>query len=158
MIIFLDTNVVLDWLPDREDTFAEEATSLFLAAEEQRLTIYISAGSVYTVAYVLHRAGKRGQKLRDALQSFLNLVEVAGASKNTFMAANQLLTITDLEDGFQYQTALENRAIQYFVTGNIKDFRLADQSQLPVVTPAEMIPHSLSSPLAASIYLIREIG
>ncbi len=139
MTIFLDTNVVLDWLLDRVDTYADEATSLFLAAEEKRVTIYISAGSVYTVAYVLHRAGKRGQKLRDALLSFLNLVEVAGADKNTFVAASQLMTITDLEDGFQYQTALGNRAIQYFVTGNIKDFRLADQTRLPVVTPAEMV-------------------
>ncbi|GAB3506593.1 PIN domain-containing protein [Spirosoma knui] len=139
MTIFLDTNVVLDWLLDRDDTYAEEATSLFLAAEENRLTIYISAGSVYTVAYVLHRAGKRGQKLRDALQSFLNLVEVAGATKNTFVMASQLMTISDLEDGFQYQTALENRSIQYFVTGNTKDFWQADQSQLPVVTPTEMV-------------------
>ncbi|MGF7216961.1 putative nucleic acid-binding protein [Spirosoma lacussanchae] len=139
MTIFADTNVILDWLLDREDTFADEATRLFLAAEENRLTIYISAGSVYTVSYVLHRAGKRGQKQRDALLSFLALVQVAGADKNTFATASQLMTITDLEDGFQYQTALDNRAIQYFVTGNTKDFRLADQSQLPVVTPAEML-------------------
>lgn len=139
MTIFIDTNVVLDWLLDREDRFADEATSLFLAAEQNRLVIYLSSGSVYTVAYVLHRAGKRGQKLRDALTSFLHLVQVANADKNTFMSANQLMTITDLKDGFQYQTALENRAVQYFVTGNIKDFRLTDQSLLPVVTPAEMV-------------------
>ncbi|WP_179830351.1 type II toxin-antitoxin system VapC family toxin [Spirosoma fluviale] len=135
----MDTNVILDWLLDREDTFAEEATTLFLAAEEHRLTIYISAGSVYTVTYVLHRAGKRGQKQREALQAFLHLVQVAGADKGTFLSASQLMTISDLEDGFQYQTALGNSAIQYFVTGNTKDFRLADQSQLPVITPAEMV-------------------
>lgn len=135
----MDTNVILDWLLDREDTFAEEATSLFQAAEENRLTIYISSGSVYTVAYVLHRAGKRGQKQRDALLSFLDLVQVAGADKDTFVMASKLMTITDLEDGFQYQTALGNSSIQYFVTGNTKDFRLADQSQLSVVTPADMV-------------------
>jgi predicted nucleic acid-binding protein len=139
MTIFVDTNVVLDWLLDRDDTFADEATSLFIAAEENRLTIYLSGGSVYTVAYVLHRAGKRGQALRDALTGFLRLVHVASADKNTFVSASQLMTVTDLEDGFQYQNALENRAIQYFVTGNIKDFRLADQSQLPVVTPSDMV-------------------
>ena len=139
MTVFLDTNVVLDWLLDRTDTYADEATSLFTAAEENRLTVYISAGSVYTVAYVLHRAGKRGQKLRDALGSFLNLVQVAVADKNTFVLASQLMTVTDLEDGFQYQTALGNSAIQYFVTGNVKDFCGADKSQLPVITPAEMV-------------------
>ncbi|MBC3786303.1 type II toxin-antitoxin system VapC family toxin [Spirosoma utsteinense] len=139
MTIFVDTNVILDWLLDRDDTFADEATSLFLTAEENQLTIYISGGSVYTVAYVLHRAGKRGQKLRDALMSFLNLVQIAGTDKNTFILASQLMTIADLEDGFQYQTALASRTVQYFVTGNIKDFRLTDQSRLPVVTPAEMI-------------------
>ena len=139
MTIFVDTNVVLDWLLDRTDTYADEATALFLAAEGNRLTIYISAGSIYTVAYVLHRAGKRGQKQRDALLSFLNLVQVVGADKNTFVSASQLMTSTDLEDGFQYQTALHNPAIQYFVTGNVKDFRLADQSRLPVITPADMV-------------------
>lgn len=139
MTLFLDTNVLLDWLLDRTDTYADDATSLFLAAEAGQVTIYISSGSVYTVAYVLHRSGKREQKLRDALASFLTLVEVVGADKHTFLAASQLMTITDLEDGFQYQTALENRAIQYFVTGNTKDFRQTDQSQLPVVTPTEMV-------------------
>lgn len=139
MIIFLDTNVVLDWLLDREDTYAQEATDLFLAAEESRITVCVSAGSVYTVAYVLHRAGKRGRALRNALSSFLTLVDVANADKDTFVRANQLTDISDLEDAFQYQIALTNPAIQYMVTGNTKDFRAADQSRLPVVTPAEMV-------------------
>ena len=139
MTIFLDTNVILDWLLNREDTFAQEATDLFLAAEQSRITIYISSGSLYTVAYVLHRAGKRGQALRNALSSFLALVEVAIADKDTFARANQQTDISDLEDAFQYQIALSNPVIQYVVTGNTKDFRLTDQSQLPVITPAEMI-------------------
>ena len=122
MTIFLDTNVVLDWLLNREDTFAQEATDLFLAAEQSRITIYISAGSLYTVAYVLHRAGKRGQALRNALSSFLTLVEVAIADKDTFARANQRTDISDLEDAFQYQIALSNPVIQYVVTGNTKDF------------------------------------
>lgn len=147
MIIFMDTNVILDWLLDREDTYAEEATSLFLATEKNRLTIYISSGSVYTVAYVLHRAGKRGQKQRDALLSFLDLVQVARTDKNTFVSATHLMTITDLEDGFQYQTALGIPTIQYFVTGNTKDFRQADQSQLPVVSPADMVAILPTEPL-----------
>ena len=82
MIIFLDTNVVLDWLLNREDTHAQEATDLFLVAEESRITVYVSAGSIYTVAYVLHRAGKRGRALRNALSSFLTLVDVANADKD----------------------------------------------------------------------------
>ncbi|QKZ12957.1 type II toxin-antitoxin system VapC family toxin [Spirosoma sp. KUDC1026] len=139
MTIFADTNVVLDWLLDRTDTYADEATDLFLAAEEKRLTMYISSGCVYTIAYVLQKTGKRGQKLRDALNSFLTLLNVAGANRNTFITASQLTAITNLEDGFQYQIALETGTIQYFVTGNIKDFQSVDQSNLPVVTPTEMI-------------------
>ncbi|GAB3639830.1 type II toxin-antitoxin system VapC family toxin [Spirosoma arcticum] len=139
MTIFLDTNVVLDWLLDREDTFAQEATDLFLAAEQSRITIYVSAGSLYTIAYVLHRAGKRGEALRNALSSFLALVAVPTANRDTFVKANQLTDISDLEDAFQYQTALSNPAIQYLVTGNTKDFRLTDQSRLPVITPTEMV-------------------
>lgn len=49
------------------------------------------------------------------------------------------MTISDPEDGFQYRTVLDNSAIQYFVTGNIKDFKLVDQSQLPVIAPAKIV-------------------
>lgn len=139
MTIFLDTNVVPDWLLDREDTFAQEATDLFLAAEENRITIHVSAASIYTVAFVLHRAGKRRQALRNALSSFLALAEVTIADKDTFVKANQLTDISNLEDAFQYQTALNNPVIQYMITGNIKDFRLIDQARLPVITPTEMV-------------------
>ena len=139
MIFFLDTNVVLDWLLDREDTYADEATTLFRAAEENRITIYISAGSVYTVAYVLYKAGKRGSKLRDALDAFLKLVQIAVTDKNTLLVANQLTVIADQEDCFQYQTALNNGTIQYFVTGNIKDFRLVNQPLMRIINPAEAV-------------------
>ncbi|GAB3758812.1 type II toxin-antitoxin system VapC family toxin [Spirosoma pomorum] len=139
MTIFIAANVVLDWLLDRTDTYADEATDLFLAAEENRITIYISSGCTYTIAYVLHKTGKRGQKLRDALISFLTLINVAGANRDTFTNASDLTAITDLKDGFQYQTALGTSAIRYFVTGNIKDFRSAYQTRLPVVTPTEMV-------------------
>lgn len=139
MTVFLNTNIVLDWLLDREDTYAQETTDLFVAAEEGRIAICVAAGSIYTVAYVLHRAGKRGQALRTALSSFLALVDVAIADKITFVKTSQLTDISDLEDAFQYRTALNNPLIQYMVTGNIKDFRLTDQSRLPAVTPTEMV-------------------
>ncbi|GAA4407979.1 hypothetical protein GCM10023187_29240 [Nibrella viscosa] len=139
MTLFLDTNVVLAWLLDRQDTYSEEATTVFLAAEQKRVTLYVSAGSVYTVAYVLHKSGRRSLALRNDLQAFLSLVEVAPADKQTFIAACWLGDMKDLEDAFQYQTALKQTGIDYFVTGNIRDFIANQHPELPVLTPAEMV-------------------
>ncbi len=56
-----------------------------------------------------------------------------------FLSASQLMASSDLEDAFQYQTALVSGLVAYFVTGNIKDFRLVDQIRLPIITPTDMV-------------------
>ena len=139
MTIFLDTTILLDWILDRQDTFADEATEIMLAAEQQKILVYISPGSLYTVVYVLHRSGKRGQILRDYLNRFLSIIEIAAAPRQTFMDACKLAEISDLEDSFQYQIALGVANCQYFVTGNIKDFKRLTSPLIPVVSPAEMV-------------------
>lgn len=44
MKIFLDTNVLLDWILDRQDTFADEATAIIELAEKGNIEAHISAG------------------------------------------------------------------------------------------------------------------
>lgn len=138
MTVFFDTNVVLDWLLDRRDTFAEEVMTLFTLAEEGRIRIWVSSGTLYTVAYVLFKANKRGQKLRATMKDFLSLVEVVPAGKSTFLSACEMDEMFDLEDAFQYQIALQTESL-YFVTGNIQDFRTGQRPDLPVLTPAELL-------------------
>ena len=138
MKIFLDTNVVLDWLLDRQDTFANEATTIIEAAETGKLTAYISAGSVYTLAYVLEKSGRKGTKLRNAMQEVLSILNVMPADNTPYEKACQR-PMRDLEDAFQYELAMHGERLDYFVTGNLRDFAAQDTKVLPVVTPAQMV-------------------
>jgi len=137
MKVFLDTNVLLDWLLDRQDTFADEATAIVEAAEKGLIEAYISAGSVYTVAYVLEKSGKNGEKLRSAMKGVLSLLKVQETDTRPYLLACQR-PMKDLEDAFQYEIALHGPKLDYFVTANLKDFATQNQEKLPVVTPAQM--------------------
>lgn len=138
MKIFLDTNVLLDWLLDRQDTFANEATALLEAAENNLIEAYISAGTVYTVAYILEKSGKKGETLRVAMTRVLNLLKVRETNTQPYLEACQR-NMKDLEDAFQYEIALHGQKLDFFVTANLKDFATQDQKELPVVTPAQML-------------------
>lgn len=140
MKIFLDTNVLLDWLLDRQDTFGNEATAIIEAAENNLIEAYISAGTVYTVAYVLEKSGKKGEALRSAMTRLLNLLKVKATDTQPYLAAC-LRNMKDLEDAFQYEIALYGLKMDYFVTANLKDFATQDQKELPVVTPAQMLDY-----------------
>ena len=138
MKVFLDTNVLLDWLLDRQDTFADEATMLIEAAETGKVRAYISAGSVYTIAYVLEKVGKKGTKLRTIMQQVLGILNVCAADSTPYQKACAR-KMKDLEDAFQYETALHQGELSYFVTGNLRDFATQNTDALPVVTPAQMV-------------------
>ena len=99
MKVFLDTNVLLDWLLDRQDTFADDATTIIEASEKDMIEAYVSAGSIYTIAYVLEKSGKRGEKLRLAMTRVLNLLKVRETDTRPYLLACQS-PMKDLEDAF----------------------------------------------------------
>lgn len=136
--IFLDTNVVLDWLLDRPNCFAEESTNIIAIAENRGINIFISAGSVYTIAYILEKSGKKGNELRNYMVEILQILKVATSDNTPFLnACNN--GIKDLEDAFQFEMASLNNSIKYFVTGNTKDFKNVMGNKLKIINPKEML-------------------
>ncbi|HEV7347904.1 PIN domain-containing protein [Telluribacter sp.] len=138
MKVFLDTNVLLDWLLDRQDAFADEATSLIEAAESGTIEAFISSGSVYTLAYVLEKSGLKGARLRTTMQQIFRVLHIVETNNAPYQKAC-LGNMKDLEDAFQYEVALHRKDLSYFVTGNLKDFAVQNTDLLPVVTPIQMI-------------------
>jgi len=140
MNIFLDTNVLLDWLLDRQDTFADEATAIIDAAEKKKIGAYVSAGSLYTTAYVLEKSGRKGNDLRTAMQKVLGVLNVIKADNTPYQKACER-DMKDLEDAFQYEVALHGGRLNYFVTANLRDFATQNTDSLPVITPAQMLKY-----------------
>jgi predicted nucleic acid-binding protein len=131
--IFIDTNVIIDFLADRAP-FSEEAAQLFQQSLTGKLIIYVSALSFNNIYYIMRRqfSHKETIKMLLTLSKWTTIIE---ASKETVI--NSLDSdFSDFEDAIQYFTATSNASIGCIVTRNTKDFK---KSKLPIMTPGEFL-------------------
>jgi predicted nucleic acid-binding protein len=131
--LFLDTNVVVDFLADRKP-FSESATKLFALSVAKELTLYISAISYNNIYYLFQRNHSHTETigLLKSLMTTTQIVEVGQTVISQALYAN----FRDFEDAIQYFCALGIPGLEGIVTRNTKDFR---KSQLPVLTPVEAL-------------------
>ena len=131
--IFLDTNVVIDFLADRKP-FAVFAAKLFNLSLSGKIKIYISAVSYNNIFYILRQSHSNSDtiKLLENLSEFTEITDVTkGIIKNSFKT-----DFKDLEDAIQYNCALTISKLDFIVTRDTKDFK---KSTLPVMTPDEAV-------------------
>lgn len=130
MRLFLDTNILLDFLLDRPP-FAESSEELLRAIEAGKAKGFISGITVSNLYYVLHDINKRKDPL-PSLAALLAVLEVVPTSKPLLLEAMNS-GFKDFEDGIQNASAVSARC-DHLVTRNGKDFR---KSKLNIVTAAE---------------------
>ncbi|MCU0340233.1 MAG: PIN domain-containing protein [Spirosomaceae bacterium] len=135
--IFLDTNVVLDVLFERPERYAVAGRQILRFCELGKINGYISAASFYTITYYVQK-NRSLSETKQILGDYLNLLTTLETSHSSLETGVHSL-FTDLEDAYQYQTALAQESIGYFVTGNIKDYKKYQVPQLPIVTPDELL-------------------
>ncbi len=131
--IFLDTNILLDVVLNRE-LFVADAEKIFLLQDEGHLTIYVSALTLANVSHIVKRNGKDPYKV---IGSILKWVEVVDLELNHFekTLASQF---RDFEDGLQFFSASEINSIDAIITRDKSDFK---PSTIPVYTPQEFLKH-----------------
>ena len=127
--IFLDTNIVIDYLSKREP-FSEGALRIFSLSPKYH-QLCISALSFTTIYYVLRKHFEQ-KMLLEMLAVLQGLVEVLPADDEVISLAIHS-EFADFEDAVQYYTAL-NGNCAIIITRNPKDFR---KSEIPVCTPSE---------------------
>lgn len=130
--VFVDTNIILDWLGEREPHFPY-ARDLFVKAEKKELEILLSVGSFIIVEYILRKEIGR-EKAARALAAIRTLASVCNSGEKEIDLA-LLSGMKDFEDAFQYYTAKNNRA-DLLITRNVKDFKTAD---MPVMTAEDYL-------------------
>lgn len=138
--IFMDTNVVIDFLADRQP-FSHYAASLFDLSVDGKIRIYISAVSYNNIYYVLRQSLTNDATIK-LLEELAEITEIADVTKSIIQQSLKI-DFRDYEDAIQYYCALSIPDIDFIVTRNTKDFK---KSVLPVLTPAESIA-SLNSTL-----------
>ena len=132
MIVFLDTNVVLEYLLERED-FYENANRLFELAYSAEIPMYISSLSVANIAYVARKNFSR-EILYDIITDLRKVISFTNVDDLTIQRA-LILRANDFEDAIQYFSALQAGA-DCIVTRNVKDFSFSD---IEVITPSDFL-------------------
>jgi len=130
--VFVDTNIILDWLGKREPFF-EYAEELFLKSEAKEIEILISTMSYISTEYILRKQLGR-EKARQALTGIRAISSVCRSGVKEIDLA-LVSKMKDFEDSFQYFTAINNKA-SVIITRNPKDF---EESKLPIMSAEEYV-------------------
>ncbi len=129
--IFLDTNVVIDFLANRHP-FSVDAAKLFNLAVEAKVVVYISAVSYNNIYYILRQSLSNTATIK-LMEGLADITEIADVT-DAVIRQSFKTDFRDYEDAIQYHCALTIPKIDFIVTRNTKDFK---KSTLPVLTPLE---------------------
>ena len=131
--IFLDTNVIIDFLADRKP-FSLAATGIFNYAVLGKVKLYISAVSYNNIYYILRQSFSNTETIK-LLDELYQMTEVADVTKA--IIKNSLKSdLKDFENAIQYNCALSLNKIDFIVTRDTKDFK---KSVLPIMNPEEAL-------------------
>ena len=127
--VFIDTDVIVDFLTDRKP-FSLESAKIFSLIDQKKIKGCVSSLSFSNLYYVLRKFGTH-KKVISSLQELSELVDILKVDGDIVKSA---LTsdFKDFEDSIQYFAAQEHKKVDCIITRNIKDYK---DSSLPVMTP-----------------------
>ena len=143
MRVFLDTNILLDLLLERDGY--QISASLFEGQDQDRWKLCVSIFTMVNAAYV-YRKGAGIVDVVPNMKYLSMLLEVLPMSQNT-LETGLYLHGKDFEDILQYVCAAEG-GCDAIITRNAKDFVINDglkevPCSIPVYTPEEFLKHYL---------------
>lgn len=133
--VFLDTNVILDFITKREP-HTIHAKPIFELANNNELMIYTSAVSLSNSFYILESSYKKDRtEIKKVFKKLLQILHITDLSEeNVHEAINS--DFEDFEDALQNYSATNISDISIIITRDKSDFI---NSQLVVVTPKEFL-------------------
>jgi predicted nucleic acid-binding protein len=131
--IFIDTDIIIDFLIDRKP-HSREAAIIFTLIEQKKLKGYVSSLTFSNLYYVLRKVESHN-KVMAKLESISELLTILKVDQQ-IIKDSIASRFTDFEDSIQYNCALGNKKIDVLITRNTKDFKTAE---IPVMTPADYL-------------------
>lgn len=134
MRVFVDTNVYIDYILEREPFF-QAAASVFSYALDGVIELFVSTLTFTTANFICVDRFKMGRDVMamkvNGHKDFLGVEPIM--REDVYQAYEKAWR--DYEDGVQYLCAKRCNA-DFIVTRNGKDFEMSD---IPVVTPDELL-------------------
>jgi len=131
--IFLDTDVILDFLLDRKP-FSEHMDQLFALAEAGGINVYASSLSFNNIYYI-SRKSLGHNKAIEVLGELLETIQVLNVGEKEIKKALEG-RFSDFEDAIQDASSLNVNGLAAIVTRNKKDYKMSEQR---VLTPKEYL-------------------
>lgn len=131
--LFLDTNIIIDMLANRQP-FSVAAAKLFDLAEKGKVKLFVSALSYSNIYYIVKKICTHKEMIA-LLQDLENLTETLDVTK-LVISKSLMSDFKDFEDAIQYNTAISSKEITIIVTRDAKDYK---NSVLSVLTPDEVL-------------------
>jgi predicted nucleic acid-binding protein len=130
--LFLDTNIILDFLLAREGEL-KEIESILNYASNGNIECHISESVLATCLYFLEK--EKRKNIMGMIRNIWPVLKVLPLDHSVIYSSIEIFP--DLEDGLLFFLAQFHK-MDFFITRNIKDFKNAPSS-LQVLTPSQFI-------------------
>lgn len=130
MVILIDTNVILDYLAEREGFF-EDARKIMEICADGEVQGCVAFHSLPNLWFILR--AKPDNVRREMLKQICALLSVVSAEHDEVVKAIEATEFRDFEDCLQDKCAVAVKA-DYIVTRNGADYKYADTK---VIAPSE---------------------
>ena len=146
MKVFFDTNVILEYLVQRERLDA--AKRVIDRLVDGGHDLFMSVGGFYTILYVVDKylnkelhveKETRITVVRNMARVLLNEYHVAEHDNGSLMRGIDDLRFADLEDSCQLQVAVSS-GCQFLLSFNSKDYPTTD-NRINIMTPQQFLDH-----------------
>ena len=128
--IFLDTNILIDYIDNRLG--ADAAEQIFACGFSGEVLLYASSLTFANMAYVIK--GHTQEEKYDALRQMAGVVDILNLGKQEVMAAIAQ-PVKDFEDMLQYQCA-KSAGCDYIVTNDRRHYEFSD---IPYLSSASFV-------------------
>ena len=131
--ILIDTNVLLDYLLEREPFF-EDARKVILSCTDGNTKGCIAAHSISNMFFILRKTYTVEER-REILSNICAIFDIEGIDKEKLLAGLANENFSDFEDCLQMECA-KNYGAEYIVTRNVSDY---SASEIEAILPSEYL-------------------
>lgn len=121
--ILIDTNILLDYLLEREPFF-EDAKKIVVSCAEGKIKGCIAAHSIPNMFFIL-RKDYNATERREVLSNLCSIFDVEGIDKAKLLSGLANEGFSDFEDCLQMECA-KSYGADYIVTRNVDDYSESD--------------------------------
>lgn len=133
MRVLLDTNIVLDYLLEREP-FLQDTEALFGAIDSGQVVGYVTATTLTDIFYIARRQTRSAELARQAVSTTLAIMVICSVNRAVLESAFAS-SLDDFEDAVQIACAV-SQSLDVIVTRDLQGF---SSSTIPVLSVRQLL-------------------